>query len=56
MLMEETEEDKPSPDAVWSVIGGVNKNYVRKEEEKREEKEKVKWYLCTHQYLLYYLQ
>ena len=42
MLMEETEEDKPSPDAVWSVIGGVNKNYVRKEEEKREEKEKTK--------------
>ena len=44
MLMEETEEDKPSPDAVWSVIGGVNKNYVRKEEEKKEEikKEKTK--------------
>ncbi len=44
MLLEETEEDKPSPDAVWSVIGGVNKNYVRKEEEKKEEikKEKTK--------------
>ena len=44
MLLEETEEDKPSPDAVWSVIGGVNKNYVRKEEEKKEEikKERTK--------------
>ena len=39
MLLEETEEDKPSPDAVWSVIGGVNKNFVRKEE-KKEEREK----------------
>ena len=38
MLLDETEEEKPSPDAVWSVIGGVNKNFVRKEEKKEEPK------------------
>ena len=41
MLLDETEEDKPSPNAVWSVIGGLNKNFVRKEE-KKETKEESK--------------
>ena len=41
MLLYETEEDKPSPNAVWSVIGGLNKNFVRKEE-KKETKEESK--------------
>ena len=34
MLLDETAEDKPSPNAVWSVIGGLNKNFQRKEEKK----------------------
>ena len=41
MLLDETEEDKPSPNSVWSVIGGLNKNFVRKEE-KKETKEESK--------------
>lgn len=40
LFIEESEEDKPSPDAVWSVIGGLNKNFVRKEEEKKVEEKK----------------
>ena len=41
MLLDETEVNKPSPNAVWSVIGGLNKNFVRKEE-KKETKEESK--------------
>ena len=40
LFVEESEEDKPSAEAVWSVIGGRNPNYVRKEEEKAKDKER----------------
>ncbi len=38
MFLEETEDDKVSPDASWSVLGGKNPNFVRKEEKNTEEK------------------
>lgn len=34
MFLEETEEDRMSADASWSVLGGKNPGYVRKEETK----------------------
>ena len=40
LFITDSDGEKPSPDAVWSVLGGVNRDYVRKTEEKKEEKEK----------------
>ena len=42
LFYKDEDDEKPSPDAVWSVLGGVNKNYVRKTEEKKEEKREEK--------------
>lgn len=52
MLIDETEEDKPAPNAVWSVIGGLNKNFQRKEEKKVEEvkKEEKKYTRVSPEY------
>ena len=45
MFLEETEDDRISPEASWSVLGGKNPSFVRKEEkktgEKKDEKKKV---------------
>lgn len=35
-FLEENEENKPSSNVAWSIVGGANKDYVRKEEEKEE--------------------
>ena len=35
MFLEETEDDRISPEASWSVLGGKNPSFVRKEEKKK---------------------
>lgn len=42
MFLEETEDDRMSADASWSVLGGKNPGYVRKEETKKETPEEEK--------------
>lgn len=39
MFIEESEDDKVADNVSWSVIGGANKNYVRKEEKTPQKKE-----------------
>ena len=36
-FIEENEENKVDSNVAWSIVGGANKDYVRKEEEKKEE-------------------
>ncbi len=36
LFLEESEDEKVGDNVSWSVIGGANKNYVRKEEQERE--------------------
>lgn len=43
-LIEENDSDKPSKDAVWSIIGGKNTQYEKKEEEKSSIEEKKNTY------------
>ncbi|MGN1164326.1 MAG: hypothetical protein ACI4S4_05910, partial [Candidatus Ornithospirochaeta sp.] len=52
LFYKDPDDEKPSPDAVWSVLGGVNKDYVRKTEEKKKEKkdETPKYSRSTPQY------
>ena len=48
MFLEETEDEKMAEGVSWSVLGGRNPSFVRKEEEKKEEKtdkEKEKKYI-----------
>lgn len=50
MFLEETEEDRMSSDASWSVLGGRNPGYVRKEETKETPKEEKKITRSTPKY------
>ena len=43
-FIEENDSDKPSKDAVWSIIGGKNPQYEKKEEDKTKVEEKKNTY------------
>ncbi len=51
MFLEETEDDKVADGVSWSVIGGRNPGYVRKEEKNGGEKEEKKVSRSTPKYI-----
>ncbi len=50
MFLEESEDERVSSDASWSVLGGKNPSYIRKEETKKTLKEEKKISRSTPKY------